>query len=50
MIDLVKDESTKRKNDDKGDAKEDFSEPKKAKIALNHLLASDDTQEEEDNL
>ncbi|KAK1359611.1 protein phosphatase 1 regulatory subunit 12C [Heracleum sosnowskyi] len=46
---LVKDESTKRKNDSEDDAK-DFSEPKKAKIALNHLLASDDAQEDEDNL
>ncbi|KAK1379039.1 poly [ADP-ribose] polymerase tankyrase-1 [Heracleum sosnowskyi] len=48
--DLLKDESTKRKNDSKDDAKEDFSEQKKAKIALNHLLASDDAQEDEDNL
>ncbi|KAL8104104.1 uncharacterized protein LOC141677247 [Apium graveolens] len=47
--DLVKDESTKRKNDNEDDAKEDFPEPKKAKIALNHLLTSDDAQEDEDN-
>lgn len=48
--DLVKDESTKRKNDSEDDPKKDFPEPKKAKIALNHLLASDDAQEDEDNL
>ncbi|WOH11583.1 hypothetical protein DCAR_0831073 [Daucus carota subsp. sativus] len=49
-VDLVKDESTKRKNDSEDESKEDFSAPKKPKISLNHLLASDDTQEEEDNL
>lgn len=48
--DIVKDESAKRKNDGEDDVKEEFFEPKKAKIALNHLLASDDAQEDEDNL
>ncbi|XP_028123913.1 uncharacterized protein LOC114320998 [Camellia sinensis] len=40
------DESIKRKADD--NIKENSTKPKKAKISLNHLLASDDTQEEEE--
>ncbi|KAK2991278.1 hypothetical protein RJ640_024543 [Escallonia rubra] len=44
-----KDESVKRKAGE-GDIKEAPTEPKKAKVALNHLLTSDDTQEEEENL
>lgn len=43
-----KDESTKRKGDEDGDL-EKLTEPKKAKVALNHLLASDDAQDEEEN-
>ncbi|KAK3002934.1 hypothetical protein RJ639_019099 [Escallonia herrerae] len=44
-----KDESAKRKAGE-GDIKEAPTEPKKAKVALNHLLTSDDTQEEEEHL
>ncbi|KAK3019949.1 hypothetical protein RJ639_002996 [Escallonia herrerae] len=44
-----KDESAKRKAGE-GDIKEAPTEPKKAKVALNHLLTSDDTQEEEEYL
>ncbi|KAK4729263.1 hypothetical protein R3W88_022251 [Solanum pinnatisectum] len=43
-----KDESLKRKGD--GDeTKEKSKETKKAKVALNHLLTSDDNQEDEEN-
>ncbi|GMP95195.1 hypothetical protein CsSME_00044333 [Camellia sinensis var. sinensis] len=41
------DESIKRKADE-DNIKENSTKPKKAKISLNHLLASDDTQEEEE--
>ncbi|XAR68457.1 NAD(+) ADP-ribosyltransferase [Bertholletia excelsa] len=40
-------ETVKRKGDE-NDIKENSPKPKKAKVALNHLLASDDTQEEEE--
>lgn len=43
------DENTKRKNSE-GSSKEIIPEAKKSKVALNHLLAADDTQEEEENL
>jgi len=42
-----KDESIKRKGDEE-DIKESTPKPKKAKVNLNHLLASDDTGEEEE--
>ncbi|KAF8378983.1 hypothetical protein HHK36_028409 [Tetracentron sinense] len=42
-----KDEKEKRKGDE-ADIKENSSQPKKARIALNHLLVTDDTQEEEE--
>ncbi|GAV61219.1 LOW QUALITY PROTEIN: Ank_2 domain-containing protein, partial [Cephalotus follicularis] len=41
-----KDECMKRKGDEE-DIREALSEPKKPKVALNHLLSADDTQEEE---
>ncbi|KAF5938811.1 hypothetical protein HYC85_023070 [Camellia sinensis] len=41
------DESIKRKADE-DNIKQNSTKPKKAKISLNHLLASDDTQEEEE--
>ncbi|CAK9149156.1 unnamed protein product [Ilex paraguariensis] len=44
-----KDESAKRKGDE-GEIKENLPESKKAKVALNHLLVSDDAQEGEENL
>ncbi|KAK4357832.1 hypothetical protein RND71_023442 [Anisodus tanguticus] len=48
-IEAEKDESLKRKgNGDKTNA--NSKETKKAKVALNHLLASDDNQEDEENL
>lgn len=43
------DESIKRKNSEEF-SKEIMPEAKKSKVALNHLLAADDTQEEEENL
>lgn len=43
----VKDESVKRKADGE-ENQENPKETKKAKVALNHLLASDDVQEEEE--
>ncbi|KAJ6327033.1 hypothetical protein OIU78_014005 [Salix suchowensis] len=39
------DRSVKRKGEE-DDSKETSSEPKKARVALNHLLSADDTQEE----
>jgi hypothetical protein len=39
-------ESVKRKGE-ADDTKETSSEPKRARVALNHLLSADDTQEEE---
>ncbi|PHU08701.1 hypothetical protein BC332_20561 [Capsicum chinense] len=48
-IDAEKDESLKRKaNEDETNDKS--TETKKAKVALNHLLAADDNQEDEENL
>lgn len=43
------DESTKRK-DREENSKEIMPEAKRSKVALSHLLAADDTQEEEENL
>ncbi|KAM7490923.1 hypothetical protein LguiA_033844 [Lonicera macranthoides] len=42
-------ESAKRKGNE-GYVKENLPEPKRAKVALSHLLASDDGQEEEENV
>jgi ankyrin repeat protein len=43
-------ERVKRKGDQDDDEKEASSEPKKARVALGHLLNADDTQEDEENL
>ncbi|XP_004244426.1 uncharacterized protein [Solanum lycopersicum] len=43
-----KDESLKRKGDE-DETKDKSKETKKAKVALNHLLTSDDNQEDEEN-
>lgn len=48
-IEAGKDESLKRKGDE-DETNEKPKETKKAKVALNHLLASDDNQEDEENL
>ncbi|KAJ8538452.1 hypothetical protein K7X08_027673 [Anisodus acutangulus] len=48
-IEVEKDESLKRKGDE-NETNEESKETKKAKVALNHLLASDDNQEDEENL
>lgn len=48
-IEAEKDESLKRKGDE-NETNEKPKETKKAKVALNHLLASDDNQEDEENL
>lgn len=42
-------EGVKRKGD-QDDRNEASSEPKKARVALNHLLSADDAQEDEENL
>ncbi|XP_059305239.1 uncharacterized protein LOC132056865 [Lycium ferocissimum] len=48
-IEAEKDDSLKRKGDE-DETSEKSKETKKAKVALNHLLASDDNQEDEENL
>ncbi|XP_009766633.1 uncharacterized protein [Nicotiana sylvestris] len=48
-IEAEKDESLKRKGDEH-ETNEKSKETKKAKVSLNHLLASDDNQEDEENL
>uniref|UniRef100_A0A2N9IBQ0 Uncharacterized protein n=1 Tax=Fagus sylvatica TaxID=28930 RepID=A0A2N9IBQ0_FAGSY len=47
--DEPEDESVKM-NDDEDDRKEALSKPKKARVALNHLISADDNQEDEENL
>lgn len=49
IVEHDEDESIKRKVSEEG-SKEIMPEAKKSKVALNHLLAADDTQEEEENL